>query len=312
MKLLRSLIKPIASRVGPRLAATGELRECWNTLSPVFQKDREDIAKEYLATMIGLRDENDVVERLLDAMCERDRVFLANGVMRFSDRYSLRILINEILVNEDYYFETDTDSPRILDCGTHFGLAIYYFKSFYPQARITGFEPIPELRELALENVRTNGYGDVEILPFALSERNEKVVFVVSNTSSMAGSLTDKRRIAGDDVREIEVECRKLSDYLREPVHFLKLDIEGSEDVVLSEAEPFLGNVQHIFCEYHHGNGLGTDRLMKILHVLDRAGFDVQVGKAFDFERRSVKRPMTFVGEPYSAAIWAKNRVWKG
>ena len=81
--------------------------------------------------------------------------------------------------------------------------------------------------------------------------------------------------------------------------------------MVLAEAEARLGNVQHIFCEYHHGNGLPTDRLVKILSLLDRVGFDAQVGKALDFQRRSLQRPMSFVGEAYSAVIWAENRNWK-
>jgi FkbM family methyltransferase len=311
MKLLTRLAKPITKRIGPRLAATAELREYWNKLSDVFQENGESMSREYFARMLGLRDRDESIARIMNLVCEGNEVFLAHGVMRFADRYSLWILINEILVNEDYYFQSDTDSPRILDCGTHFGLAIYYFKNLYPKARITGFEPVPTLRELALKNVAGNGYVDVEIVPYALSDTDEDAHFLVSNTSSMAGSLTKRRCVSGDDVSEITVQCKRLSEYLDEPVDYLKLDIEGSEDIVLAEAEERLGNVHHIFCEYHHGNGLPTDRLAKILSLLDRVGFDAQVGKAFGFQGRSRQRPMSYVREPYSAAIWAANRNWK-
>ena len=47
-----------------------------------------------------------------------------------------------------------------------------------------------------------------------------------SESDSMAGSLTERRRESGDYCAEIPVECRRLSPYLEEPVHFLKLDIE--------------------------------------------------------------------------------------
>ena len=127
----------------------------------------------------------------------------------------------------------------------------------------------------------------------------------------MAGSLTERRRIVGDNVSEIEVRCRKLSEFLQEPIHFLKLDIEGSEDVVLAEAGELLKNVQHVFCEYHHGAGLNTDRLGRILLLLDENGFDVQVGKSFSSQRGTERRPMSFVGRPYSGGIWAKNKSWK-
>ena len=47
--------------------------------------------------------------------------------------------------------------------------------------------------------------------------------------------------MAGDETREFTVECRRLSEYLQEPVHFLKMDIEGYEDVVLAELGPHEG-----------------------------------------------------------------------
>ena len=108
-------------------------------------------------------------------------------------------------------------------------MAIYYFKSLYPKAKITGFEPVPHIRELALENIQQNNYADVEILPYALSDTEEKKTFFISKTYSMAGSLTTRRRHFHDEVTEIPVECRRLSPYLQEPIHFLKLDVEGAE-----------------------------------------------------------------------------------
>lgn len=240
-----------------------------------------------------------------------NKVIFQKGTIQFPDSHSLWTLINEILINEDYYFETNTDAPRILDCGTHCGLAIYYFKNLYPKAKIIGFEPMPTMQKIASKNIADNQYSEVEILPYALSNVAGKTKFLVSRNFSMGGSLTERRRDAGDDVYEIEVECKLLSSYIKEPVNFLKLDIEGSEDLVLEEAKNFLENVQHIFCEYHHGNGLNTDRLGKILLLLNNAGFDTQVSKAFSFQKRSSKRPMNFVEHPYSAIIWAKNKHWK-
>jgi len=294
-----------------RLVRAFEFCKSWQLLGDVIKTDRADIGQKYNGAKARLREGNKhVSNRLLDVICEGNEVFLANGPMKYSDRKALWTLINEILINEDYYFEADTSSPRILDCGTHFGLAIYYFKSLYPEARITGFEPVPELRQLALENVYRNNYRNVEILPYALSDNEEAKTFILSKDDSMAGSLTDRRRNLGDDLVELTVECRKLSRYLREPVHFLKMDIEGSEGPVLAEAERLLGNVWYLFCEYHHGLGLESDRLGKMLLLLDRAGFDTHVSKSFSHQLGSTRRPMSFVDHPYSAVIWAKNRNW--
>lgn len=294
------------------LAAAIEFERVWQSLSHVLPTTHPAIQQKYrLALQKAAAGDAGVKNLILDTITEEDQLGLAGGALRFPDRRSLWILLHEILINEDYYFETEAEAPRILDGGTHFGLAIYYFKMLYPAARITGFEPAPALRALALENVKTNNYTNVDILPYALAGTARTAKFILSETDSMAGSLTARQRIAGNPVSEIEVECRPLSEFLREPVHFLKLDIEGVEDEVLAEAEPYLNNVQYIFCEYHHGNGLETDRLAKILCLLDRAGFDAQVGKSFSFQQRTNRRPLTFVERPYSAVIWARNRQWR-
>ena len=59
--------------------------------------------------------------------------------MKFPDRHSLWVVMEEVLLREEYYFDIEIPNPRILDCGSHVGLAIYYFKSLYPEAVITGF-----------------------------------------------------------------------------------------------------------------------------------------------------------------------------
>lgn len=291
-----------------RVAAVLELEEEWRRLQNIVPQDDSQVQRRFEAARLKIRAAQHVRGRVLDSITEGDVAQLANGKLRFPDRHSLWTQIHEILANEDYYFECETDSPRILDCGTHLGMSIYYFKNLYPGARILGFEPMPELREMAIANVQINGYADVEILPYALSDSDGPKTFHASDTYSMAGSLLPRRKEAGDETREIAVECRRLSEYLQEPVHFLKMDIEGSEDVVLEEAAKHLGNVQHLFCECHEGLGLKPGRLSKIVHLLERAGFDVHVGKSHNFQRTSKSRPMTFVDGPASELIWAKNR----
>jgi FkbM family methyltransferase len=293
-----------------RLALAFEIQNTWERLRPHLQADIAKEKQKFNIARSNITHKNDIRDAILDVICSGDKILLKNCKMKFPDRHSLWIVIQEILINEEYYFETDTDSPRILDCGAHFGLAIYYFKSNYPKARITGFEPVPALNSLARENVLSSGYANVEILPYALSDKQGTSTFKISRSDSMAGSLTSRRRLMGDDIIEIKVECSPLSTYLHEPVHFLKLDIEGKEDTVLEEAAPQLVNVQHIFCEYHHGGGLPTNRLTKILHLLEEAGFITYVTNSLNFKLYT-HRSMMFIDKPYSATIWAKNTNWQ-
>lgn len=260
----------------------------------------------------AIRSEDHIHGRFLDAVLDGDNLPLSRGVVRIPDRTAIWSLLHEIMLHEDYYFACGTDTPRILDCGAHVGMAIYYFKSIYPKARIIAFEPAPELRAVAQANIERNGFTDVELLPYALFDTRGTTTFHLSEDYTMAGSLHPRRREMGETVRSIGVECRVLSDYLREPVHFLKLDIEGTEDIVLAEAEPWLRNVQHLFCEYHHGAGLANGRLARILAILDRAGFEVNVDKSFSYGGRTRCRPMTALGGPASEVIWARNLNWLG
>lgn len=293
-----------------RLDAVRRFQESWLKIIKLVSVDSPELLGRYDIAKKSIADRSQVDEKLLDVIYERGTIQLKNGDVEFPDRHSLVTLLHEILLNEDYYFETKTESPRILDCGTHIGLGIYYFKNLYPNARITGFEPIPALRKLAMDNIQRSGFDDVEILPYALSAEDKQTTFYISKEYSMAGSLVDRRRLMGDEVSEITVTCKKLSEYLNEPIHFLKLDIEGVEDEVLEEAKDLLPNVQYIFCEYHQGSGLAGDRLAKILTILEAAGFDVQIGKSHNFQNSSRYRPMNFVTGRYSGAIWAVNRNW--
>jgi len=294
----------------PGFPRQAELARQWQRLAPVFTRQIQELEPRILESHRQAHTAPDTETAILNAVCEGNEVRLAYGILRFPDRHALWIQLQELLVNEEYFFETDTEAPRIIDGGAHFGLAIYYFKTLYPKARITAFEPAPDLFALAQENVVRNNYTDVEVLPYALSDTDEDAVFLISERDSMAGSLTTRRKTAGDSVKEITVPCRRLSLYLAEPVHFLKLDIEGQEDRVLAEAAPKLSNVHQMFIEYHHGNGLPADRLARILEILEKAGFDMQVSKSYTCQRNTERRPMAYAAEPYSVTLWARNRLW--
>lgn len=292
----------------PRLHAMLELCKAWEHLRPLLPTDDGELDGRIRASIALIAQPEHVRGRILDTITEGDVVRLAHGALRFPCRHSLWTLMHEILLNEDYYFACDTARPRIIDGGAHMGMAIYYFKSIYPQARITAFEPHPTLRAMAEENVTRNDWEDVEVLPQALAAARGEATFHVSETWSMAGSLVERRAGLGDEVSAISVSCVPLSDYLHEPVDFLKLDIEGAECEVLEEASAELPNVGRIFCEVHQGGGLGSERLVRILALLEGAGFEVQVAKSHNYGETSRRRPLAHFDGTASTVIWARNR----
>ena len=285
------------------------LEQKWRELAHLFPAHDPALLARLAQARKEIRSCEHVRGRFLDTVTVDGRVQFDVGALEFTDRHSAWSLIHEIFANEDYYFETATDTPRILDCGTHIGASIFFFKRLFPKARITGFEPVPALRQRALENFARNQYTDVEVLPYALAPTATTTVFHLSETYSMAGSLVERRSEAGDEVTSFEVETRPLSEFLQEPVDFLKVDIEGVECEVLEEAEPYLTNVQYLFCEFHVGLGLGCERLQRILAVLDRQGFEYQVAKSRSFRQTSQKRPLLYLGGIASLVIWAKKKT---
>ena len=251
-----------------------------------------------------------VYNNIISKVCEDKKIQFKDAVLEYYDDFGLWISMNEILIHQEYFFNNKSKNPKILDCGANIGLAIYYFKHFYPEAIITCFEPVPKFAEIIQRNIVRNNWKNVEILPYAIDGVDGLSEFYVSKNMSLAGTLTDRRKNAGDKLEKITVERRRLSHYLKEPIDYLKIDIEGSEDLVFEESAALLGNVQYIFCEYHHGLGMPTSRLKKILNILDKSNFDYQVSKSVSYEETTGFHPMKYVGSPYSAVVFAKNKDW--
>ncbi len=230
--------------------------------------------------------------------------FVYRGLnIEFTDTRSLWILMHELLFLEEYSFTTIKKMPYIIDCGVNFGLSIAYFKSLYPECRILGFEPMPEMFNLSQKNVKNNGFTNVEILPYALAAQKKIEKFYISENDSMAASLYNKPKQSS----AVEVQCDILSRYLDEKVDFLKMDIEGAEEEVLIEAKDQLCNVKYLFCEYHFTTPDESNRLDVILSILSDVGFVYQVDKSWGYKQKTSEQPFKYVGNKYSAIIFAKN-----
>lgn len=292
----------------PAHKARQALVQAFNDLERFYPHSQDEM-KQRMAELLGqVTTMQQSRDALLALFCDNDLLRLYDATLKYPDERSLWVLFNELLICEDYYFECDTDTPFIIDGGAHFGFAIYYFKQLFPKAHITAFEPVPDLYTMIQDNVALNQYENVTVLPYALTNVDEEASFLVSDTDSMAGSLSERRRHSGDSVREIHVECRRLSPFIIQTVHYLKLDIEGPEDRVIEEIEHKLDLVERIFIEYHFGEGLPGERLATILAILERSGFETQVAKSFSYSVSSRKKPMQYVGDSYSAVIWACKR----
>ena len=81
--------------------------------------------------------------------------FLGYKVNVFDYR-SFAMLFLEVFMKEDYKVKLDREDPNIIDCGSNIGMSILYFKKEYPNAKIWGFEPLPENYNILEENIKQN------------------------------------------------------------------------------------------------------------------------------------------------------------
>ncbi len=193
--------------------------------------------------------------------------------IRFLTFLAFRAIHWEIMTKKLYAFETENPEPFIVDGGANIGLATLYFKQCYPRARILAFEPTADASGCFEENIKRNRLENVVLHKAAVGNQTGEITFFMNDTE--VGNLLTSIVHENDSDREVTLPCVKLSDYLDEPVDFLKLDIEGSEMAVLEDLESSgkLSLVQKMGIEYHHHMRPGVDEMGRFLSILERGGF---------------------------------------
>jgi FkbM family methyltransferase len=181
---------------------------------------------------------------------------------------------NDIFVEQIYRFPFDNDAPSIVDLGANIGLATLWFKRQYPRARILAVEPDPAIFACLERNVRGNGFSDVELVNGAVWSADTELVFLPDGAdggraveSSGARETTGAMRVKG-------IAADRLLD--SRPVDFLKMDIEGAEDVVIEACRPLLPRVRRLFVEYH-ARKAAAPALGGIVKAIEAAGFLLHV-----------------------------------
>lgn len=189
-----------------------------------------------------------------------------NYPITLADKSSFMFMYEEIFIKKIYKFITANPEPVIIDCGANIGLSTIYFKTMYPQSKITSFEPDLEVFTILEKNIGSSGLKNVTLINKGLSKIDQEVSFFSEGA--------DGGRIAleSDDKKLTKVTLTKLSPYLQTHIDFLKIDIEGSETEVLEECKDYLFNVDHLFIEYHSLVNK-PQQLDIILNILKNTGF---------------------------------------
>jgi FkbM family methyltransferase len=121
------------------------------------------------------------------------------------------------------------------------------------QGRVVAFEPSARERRRFEMHMRMNGLRGVQLEPYAVSSRTDKLTFfTVAPSFGMMNSL--KQPEVDVPVRRTEVEAISLDDYLAaqriERIDLMKIDVEGGELEAFRGASRLLGSIRPILlCE---------------------------------------------------------------
>lgn len=166
----------------------------------------------------------------------------------------------EIFADENYRFGSNSASPLIYDCGANIGLSCIYFKELFPLSKIKAFEADPAISEILMNNLKGNGFNDIEVITAAVWTDNNGVEFA-SEGADGSSIFTEGKKT--------KVASIRLKDFIEKEIRIdlLKMDIEGAETEVIRDCMDSLGNVQHLFVEYHSyvNNKQSLDEILKII-----------------------------------------------
>ena len=146
--------------------------------------------------------------------------------LKYNNGPNLYMQYKDEFINQIYKFNSTRVDPIIIDGGSNIGLSLLYFKTLYKESRIISFEPDPEIFKILQDNVENNKLGRISLHQKGLGIENCKTFF---KQDGMAGGSVS---IKGSGK---EIKMVRLSEYINEPIDFLKLNIEGLENDVIQE-----------------------------------------------------------------------------
>ena len=127
--------------------------------------------------MNGSKDIQNIV---MDSIYANSTMQINNNSLIAFDKRSLWLLLNELFINHDYFFQTKNKHPYIIDCGSSYGMSIFYFKMVHPNSKILAFEPQTDIRKILEKNIEKNNFTNVTILPYALSDKNQSINYILT------------------------------------------------------------------------------------------------------------------------------------
>ena len=169
----------------------------------------------------------------------------------------------KVIMDEEYYFETNFNPEFIIDAGANIGLASLYFSKLFKKAQIIAVEP--EKKNIQLFN-KNNISKNVTCVEGAVWNKNTFLEIKDLNTNTSGFEIIEsatetKNTITAHTIGDI------FNKSTFKTIDVLKIDIEGAEyEVFSNNYESWLPKTKILIIELHDRFREGcTDVLTKAL-----------------------------------------------
>lgn len=171
-------------------------------------------------------------------------------------------------IYREIYFDNIYNIPlyndmTVLDVGANIGIATQYLRERVKA--VYSLEPSPEHYEALLANKVFNEWENVETHNLALADYTGWATLNRFNVNRTCNSIVFDR----DTSDKVEVKTIRLDDFLEsckiEHVDFMKLDVEGAEDMII-RGEGFqnvTAKIDSLMVEFHLPNWLELWGILK-------------------------------------------------
>jgi FkbM family methyltransferase len=242
-----------------------------------FVKDNPDNGYPGFKPADGLRHKNSVIEQV-DQLRKKTKDWKLLSLpenlewLKTTYRDSFEIRYTEIFdKNYGHYYERYfplMPKMTVIDAGASHGMwTIHAAKKIGSEGRVIALEPSPFSYDVLQENVELNALDNVITLRKALWKVDGPVHFELGTAYDLGHvreSLSQKEN------ESIGVTLDQLmKDYNIKKINFLKIDIEGGEEDVLSNWKDMFGKFDYLVVETHNNLKNVIDSLIdnNVTHV---------------------------------------------
>ena len=154
-----------------------------------------------------------------------------NGEKIVFDSLFIPYIYNEIYLDGIYVdiFNQKSDLV-VIDIGANIGVVTQYMRQY--AKKLYAIEPSPESFEALKKNKEFNNWDNVELFNVAIADRDGEMMLNTNASNRTCHSLAIDYKQGGEMVKTMAMDTFFKKNKI-EDVDFVKMDVEGAEDLIL-------------------------------------------------------------------------------